>query len=181
MKIINNKVCKEIIQRLVCQHPECVKLPLYEVWKKINKFLLTITPVCSFVLGLLTFKKMNFDFNMLMKALVLFAVMVVVHELIHMLSYKKDCYIVIDSSAISIFCARWVRKNETLLALVLPVILLEILIIIYLIISLNIIVFVWLSWLNFVLASSDIVSFYVILKKAPSDSLIMGHYYRCQQ
>jgi hypothetical protein len=107
------------------------------------------------------------------------------HELIHILSFpkkfKKAIVIVDLPFTISVVYNDELKKSNYLKTLICPVLVLSILISILCILIKSIYIFAWLMTINITLASSDIFSFFYILKKVPSNAYLFGNYYRCQR
>lgn len=204
MKIISEKECAKKVEKEVNKFPDVNKLPLWSCWKKIQPIICVIILVFSFLLAVETLKYYKYDIMSLLGitrlslfwkgvvAIVGFVIVVitmiimsVIHELIHVLHYKAfkyNCVIVVSKSlTISVLSLNWVKKCHELCGLILPFFtMLMITCILHLIFD-NMLVSLWIILINLAISSSDIFGFINILLKTPSNVLLFGHYFRCQQ
>lgn len=196
MKIISDKECGKIVAESISMYPNAVRLTaLYATWKKLYPFIIGLAFILSITLAYFTHIRiliLNYlglqglplllgSLFVLVFALLVFIVMTVIHEFIHLLGSIKDikyCYLVVTKKAVSVYNNKWVTKTNQLITLILPVLFFQLVAAIISILTKNIYLFYWITLLNLGGASSDIVVFFVTLIKTPKNSLILGHYYR---
>jgi len=198
MKIINQKECNRIAADNISQYPDAIKITaLYATIKKLTPFLIITAFILTNVLLRYTDTK-NLILNYLelhslpsfpgslfvvILGLLVFFIMTVIHEFVHLLGYIKDfksCYLIFSIKAFSVYNSKWVTKTNQLITLILPFLFFLLVAAIISIIMKNIYLFYWITLLNLASSCSDIVVFFVFLMKAPKNSLILGHYYRIQ-
>ncbi len=196
MKIINQKECNRIAAVNISQYPDAIKITaLYATIKKLTPFLIITAFILTNILLRYTDTK-NLILNYLrlhglpsllgslfvvILGLLVFFIMTVIHEFVHLLGYIKDfksCYLILSIKTVSVYNSKWVTKTNQLMTLILPFLFFFLVAAIISIITKNINLFYWITLLNLAGSSSDIIVFFVFLKKAPKNSLILGHYYR---
>ena len=112
-------------------------------------------------------------------------IMSLFHEIVHVLSFPQKFYktiIVLNLPfTISVAYDGELKKKDTLISIISPVVVLTILISVGCIFIKSIYVYAWLMTFNIALASSDIFTFFYIIKTVPQDAYMYGNYYRCQR
>ena len=107
MKIVSEKECAKIIDKHITNFSNVSKMPLWNYWKRIQPIICLIYAFVSFVLATETLNYYKFDiislfnipnFNFCWKsfiAIICFVIiittmviMVIIHELVHVLCYK---------------------------------------------------------------------------------------------
>ena len=204
MKIVSEKECAKIIDKHITNFSNVSKMPLWNYWKRIQPIICLIYAFVSFVLATETMNYYKFDiislfnipnFNFCWKsfiAIICFVIiittmviMVIIHELVHVLCYKifkYKCIIVVNKSlTISVLHLNWAKKLHELCAIILPFFITLIITCVLQFILNNSFFFLWMIIINLAISCSDIFSFIFILKTTPNDAMIFGHYFRRQQ
>jgi len=196
MKIINDKECGILVADSISKYPNAVRITaLYDTIKKLTPYLIITAFISANVLlrytdiknlilsyfGLQGLSTLLGSLFMVIITLLIFFVMTVVHEFVHLLGYIKDfknSYLIISKKTVSAYNSKWVTKTNQLVTLLLPFLFFLLAAVIILIITKNIDLFYLITLLNLGGSCSDIIAFFILLNKAPKNSLILGHYYR---
>jgi membrane protein YqaA with SNARE-associated domain len=196
LKVITPKECNRIAADNISQYPDAIKITaLYAAIKKLTPFLIITAFILTNVLlrytdmrnlilnylGLHGLPSLLGSLLVVIFGLLIFFVMTVIHEFIHLLGYLKDfnsCYLVLSKKAVSVYNSKWVSKVNQLITLILPLMFFLLVALFISILTNNIYLFYWITLFNLGGTCSDIVVFFVTLFKTPKNSLILGHYYR---
>ena len=197
MRIVSIQKFNSIMSEVTSGYRNC---NVYIYWHRINKTLITPLSIFTFIMLSLSLEKelkmygllsnsieSSWLFVLSIISILLFITITIafLHELIHILSFpkkfKKAIVIVDLPFTISVVYNDELKKSNYLKTLICPVLVLSILISILCILIKSIYIFAWLMTINITLASSDIFSFFYILKKVPSNAYLFGNYYRCQR
>lgn len=203
-KIISEKECEVLVNNAVKDVPDKCKIPIWFYWKQIQPIVCAVVAIISVVLGTKTIKYYKSDIisffgisdmNAYWKAIigVLFFIIIIavilfivpIHELIHGLCYEAYKYqwsfVFSRNLTVSVMSINWRRKLHELIAIISPFVVIQIIAFILYCSVDNIIVFLWLTLINFALSSSDLFAFVMIFVKTPKNAIILGHYFRRQQ
>lgn len=201
MKIMGHKEFENKISVIASKYPNC---GVYNSWKKFNRFSLPLTIIIFFVLAQYTksyikqtiavlfmhgktemMSEAFFVFALIASILAINILLIILHEFLHIVSYPKafsQAVIVINLPyTISVHYDKWLKRNEQLKALLAPFVIIMLLIIALCIILKQVELFLWLTAYNIAQSSSDIFSFFYILKNVSKNDLMYGNYIRCQR
>lgn len=204
MKIVSEKECVKIIDKHIGSIPNVSKMSLWAYWNSIRLIICCIFLIVSFILATVTLKNYKFDiislfgitnFNICWKSIIAIicfviiiatiTIMVIIHELLHVLCnkiFKYESVIVVNKRfTISVFHLNWAKKRNELFIIISPFIIIFITTCILHFVLNNAFFSLWITLINLAISCSDMFCFAFILLKTPSDAMIFGHYFRCQQ
>lgn len=197
MKIMTLKEFNKKIEPLEKTHLNC---GVFTCWRRVYKVFVIPLTVVSFALLALSLEIKNEEICTLLNipkdntwilvlSIITFMLLVPIimslfHEIVHILSFPRKFYkaiIVLNLPfTISVAYDGELKKKDTLISIISPVVVLTILISVGCIIIKSIYVYAWLMTFNIALASSDIFTFFYIIKTVPQGAYIYGNYYRCE-